>query len=53
MLLGFRQSFKAPENSISRTNIFTNLAGKIDTNLVGKNLFQPEIFSETPTSTLN
>ena len=33
---GFRQIFKTPEKSISRTNIFTNL--------LGKNFFQPERF---------
>ena len=33
---GFRQIFKTPGKSSSRTNIFTNL--------VGKNVFQPERF---------
>ena len=38
-------SFKTSEKSISRTDIFTNL--------VGKNFFQPEKFSKTPTSVPN
>ena len=45
MLSDFRQIFKTPGKSISRTDIFTNL--------VGKNFFPTERFSKTPANALN